>query len=210
MESAPAASSPCSSNTQVCETPPGAMSGAHGHPSDSAATEVSGSHHMRLLTILCLLLVAAKFGTSLAHVAELPGKLRLDEATYRAVQTISYPRFTLAGLLGEFGGMIALVVLLAVTPYGTNRFWWTAAALACLLAGHATYWLMTHPVNSVWVKDLDMSATGSTFFSTSADTKAADWKTLRNRWELSHAIIAGLVTLSLISIAAATSLLETT
>src|SRR5262249_15384637 len=160
------------SNIQGREMLPGAMSGTHGHPSDSAATEASGSHHMRLLTILCLMLVAAKFGTSLAHVAELPGKLRLDEATYRAVQTIYYPGFTLVGLVGEFGGMIALVVLLALTPYGTNRFWWTAVALACLLAGHATYWLMTHPLNPVWVKDLDMSATGSTFFSTSADAKA--------------------------------------
>jgi hypothetical protein len=41
---------------------------------------------MRFLTILCLMLVATKFGASLAHVAELPGKLRLDEATYKAVQ----------------------------------------------------------------------------------------------------------------------------
>lgn len=34
---------------------------------------------MRLLTILCLVLVAMKSRTSLAHVAELPGKLQLDE-----------------------------------------------------------------------------------------------------------------------------------
>jgi hypothetical protein len=59
---------------------------------------------MRFMTILCLMLVATKFGTSLAHVAELPGKLRLDEATYKAVQPIYYPGFTLVGLVGEFGG----------------------------------------------------------------------------------------------------------
>jgi hypothetical protein len=35
--------------------------------------------------------------------------------------------------------MMALAVLLFLTPYGTSRFWWTAAALAFLLAGHATY-----------------------------------------------------------------------
>jgi hypothetical protein len=45
---------------------------------------------MRFMTILCLMLVATKFGTSLAHVAELPGKLRLNEATYKAVQPIYY------------------------------------------------------------------------------------------------------------------------
>jgi len=103
---------------------------------------------MRFLTILCLMLVAAKFGTSLAHVAELPGKLRLDEATYKAVQAIYYPGFTIVGLVGEFGGIIALAVLLYLTPFGANRFWWTVAALAFLVAGHATYWLMTHPVNN--------------------------------------------------------------
>jgi hypothetical protein len=162
---------------------------------------------MRPLTILCLMLVAAKFGTSLAHVAELPGKLRLDEATYKAVQAIYYPGFTLVGLVGELGGMIALGVLLYLTPYGTNRFWWTVAALAFLLAGHATYWLMTHPVNNFWVKNIAMSAPGSTFFSTLAGANAGDCTELRNRWELSHAIIAGFVTLSLISLALVTSLL---
>jgi hypothetical protein len=146
---------------------------------------------MRVLTILCLMLVAAKFGTSLAHVAELPGKLRLDEATYKAVQAIYYPGFTIVGLVGEFGGIIALAVLIYLTPYGNNRFWLTVAALVFLLAGHATYWLMTHPVNNFWVKDVAMSAPGSTFFSTFAGAKAGDWTELRNRWELSHAIIAG-------------------
>ena len=34
---------------------------------------------MRVPTILCLLLVATKFGAALAHVAGLPGKLRLEE-----------------------------------------------------------------------------------------------------------------------------------
>lgn len=163
---------------------------------------------MRILTVLCLLLVASKFGTSLAHVAELPGKLRLDEATYKAVQAIYYPGFTLVGLVGEFGGMLALAALLYLTPYGTNRFWWTAAALAFLLAGHATYWLMTHPVNNFWVKDVAMSAPGSTFFSTFTGSAEGGWTELRNRWELSHVIIAAFATLSLISIAVATSHFE--
>ena len=55
---------------------------------------------MRAFTILCLMLVATKFGMSLAHVLELPGKLRLDEATYKAVQAIYYPGFTIAGFIG--------------------------------------------------------------------------------------------------------------
>ncbi len=163
---------------------------------------------MRSFTIFALLLVAVTFALTLAHALELPGKLRLDEATYKAVQAIYYPGFTLGGLVGEFGGLIALAVLLYLTPFGTSRFWWTTAAFVFLVAAHGTYWVMTHPVNNFWVKDVAMSAPGSTFFSTFAGGKAGDWTELRNRWELSHVIRAGLATLSLISIAVATSLFE--
>jgi hypothetical protein len=37
---------------------------------------------------------------------------------------------------------------------------------------------MTHPVNNFWVKDVAMSAPGSTFFSTFADGNAGDWTEL--------------------------------
>jgi hypothetical protein len=40
------------------------------------------------LSILGLLLVAVTMGLSLAHALEFPGKLRLDEASYRTVQAI--------------------------------------------------------------------------------------------------------------------------
>jgi hypothetical protein len=162
---------------------------------------------MRAFTILTLLLVAILFGQVLAHALELPGKLRLDESTYKAVQAIYYPGFTIGGFVGEVGGMIALAVLLYLTPYGTSRFWWTAAALLFLASSHGTYWLMTHPVNNFWVKDVAMSAPGSTFFSTFAGSKPGEWTELRNVWELSHVIRACLATLSLISIAMATSLI---
>jgi hypothetical protein len=67
--------------------------------------------------------------------------------------------------------------------------------------------LLTHPVNNFWVKDVAMSAPGSLFFSIVPGQRTDDWK-LRNIWELSHAVIFGFVTLSLLSIAAATSFIE--
>jgi hypothetical protein len=70
------------------------------------------------------------------------------------------------------------------------------------------YWLITHPVNNFWVKDVAMSAPGSFFFSIFAGRRTGDWTELRNIWELSHAAILGFVTLSLLSIAAATSFIE--
>ncbi len=164
---------------------------------------------MRALTILSLLLVAVTMGLSLAHALEWPGKLRLNEAAYKTTQAIYYPGFTFGGLVGEFGGMIALAVLLYLTPFVTSRFCWTAAALLLMVAAHGTYWLMTHPINNFWVKDVATSAAGSTFFSIFAGTRTGDWTELRNVWELSHVIRACWHMLSLISIAMATSLFAT-
>jgi uncharacterized membrane protein SpoIIM required for sporulation len=52
-----------------------------------------------ILSVVALLLLAVTLGLSLAHALEFPGKLRLDEHGYRAVQAIYYPVFTIGGLL---------------------------------------------------------------------------------------------------------------
>jgi hypothetical protein len=163
---------------------------------------------MRVLTITTLLLVAVTMGLSLAHALEFPGKLRLDESAYKTVQPIYYPGFTFGGLVGEFGGMFALAVLLYLTPYGSRRFWWTLTALICLVANHATYWVFTHPVNNFWVKDVAVTGPGSTFFSIFAGEPSDDWQQWRNRWEFSHVARAGLAMLSLMSMTVAATFFE--
>jgi hypothetical protein len=155
-----------------------------------------------ILSILALVLVAITMGLALAHALEFPGKLRLDEVSYRAVQAIYYPGFTIGGLIGEFGALLLLPVLLYLTPFGSQRFWWIAAAFACLALGHAIYWLVTHPTNSVWLKDTDISGLGATFFSAFAGTDA-DWRHLRNVWEFSHVARAVLAMAGLVSMAVA-------
>jgi hypothetical protein len=150
------------------------------------------------LSVLALLLVAVTMGLSLAHALEFPGKLRLDEPTYRAVQAIYYPGFTIGGLVGEFGSMLLLAVLLFLTPMNTDRFWWTAAAFALLVVGHGTYWFVTHPVNSAWLKETQLSEVSQFFFGLfSAPT--GDWQHMRNVWEWSHVARAGLATLAFLS-----------
>jgi hypothetical protein len=150
------------------------------------------------LSVLALLLVALTMGLSLAHALEFPGKLRLDEPTYRAVQAIYYPGFTIGGLVGEFGSMLVLAFLLYLTPYNTERFWWTAAALALLVAGHTAYWIVTHPVNSAWLKDTQLTGASQFFFGLFS-TPNADWMHMRNVWEWSHVARAGLATLAFLS-----------
>ncbi|MBX3501223.1 MAG: DUF1772 domain-containing protein [Alphaproteobacteria bacterium] len=144
-----------------------------------------------ILSVTALLLVAVTMGLSLAHALEFPGKLRLDESTYRAVQAIYYPGFTIGGLIGEFGGMLALVALLILVPTAGERFWWIVAALGLLVVGHATYWIVTHPVNAAWLKDTELAGMSRMFFGLFS-APDADWKHMRSVWEYSHVARAGL------------------
>ena len=163
-----------------------------------------------LLEILAVLLVAVAMGLALAHALELPGKMRLSRETYLKVQSIYYPGFAIGGAVGELGGMIAVLLLLLVSPLARDgRFWLTLAAFLSLAAMHAVYWLLTHPVNNFWLTNVQLSPAASSFFrAASADSNGsarADWTVLRDQWECSHVIRAalGLISLTLLVTAVA-------
>jgi len=100
-----------------------------------------------VLQVLTVILVVLAMAPALAHALELPGKMRLTKDAYLAMQPIYYPGFTIAGGLGEAGGMISTSILLALTPLGSADFWPTLVALLGLIGMQAVYWLFTHPVN---------------------------------------------------------------
>jgi hypothetical protein len=78
-----------------------------------------------------------------------------------------------------------------------------------LVGMQAVYWILTHPVNRFWLRGQTLGASGSSFFSIASAGRAQgepgseDWKRLRNRWEYSHVIRAGLALVSFISLATA-------
>ena len=144
------------------------------------------------LQILSVMLVAVAMALSLAHALEFPGKLRLSETEYRAVQPIYYPGFTI-GALSEPLGMLSLLLLAVFTPREGLAFWLIAAALALLIAMHAVYWLVTHPVNKVWLKDTKVSGAGGRFFGVGGtQAPKLTWEEARDRWEYSHVARAAL------------------
>lgn len=155
--------------------------------------------------VITLMLVAVSMAMSLAHALEFPGKRRLSEAEYRVVQPIYYPGFTFGGLFGEFGGMLATAILLFATP-AEIPFWLVLAAFALLLLAHALYWLLTHPVNKVWLNKQELGGAGSTFFGVGGATAPADFKAARDRWEYSHVVRAACSFVALALIATATAL----
>lgn len=155
------------------------------------------------LQIVTVILVAFAMTPALAHALEFPGKRRLSKNVYVAVQKVYYPGFTLAGV-AEPVAIIATLVLLFVTPPGHGPFWLTLFALLCLIGMHAVYWLVTHPVNKVWLEGEKLSESGVRFFSTASGSgqsnasNPGDWKQLRDRWEHSHVARAILAALALI------------
>ena len=156
------------------------------------------------LQVAALALVAVALTGTLAHALELPGKLRLGREDYLTVQGIYYPGFTRAGL-AEPAAILALLVLLVMTPSGP-RFWLTLGAFLAMVAVHAIFWLVTQPVNRIWVAELDLGRADAAFFETGRRAPEADWTALRDRWERSHLVRAIASSIAFLLLATATAL----
>jgi energy-converting hydrogenase Eha subunit A len=158
--------------------------------------------------IISTILVALAMAMALAHALELPGKMRLARENYLAVQTIYYPGFTIAGGIGEVGGLISTLVLLILTPPGSVAFWLMLVAFVGLIGMQAVYWIVTHPVNKYWLQGEALKGFGSAFFGLDPANRSqpqsaavpTDWAALRDRWEYSHVVRAALGLVSLIAL----------
>jgi hypothetical protein len=164
-----------------------------------------------LLQVVAVLLASFAMSLALAHALELPGKLRLSKEDYIVTQTIYYPGFTIGGI-GEALAVVAALALLLTTPSYNAAFWWTLAGFLCLLAMQAAYWVLTHPVNKFWTKDLDLKGLSAGFFAfgskraVDASNKPDEkWINFRNRWEYSYVFRALLSVAALISLTVATA-----
>ncbi|RWL99924.1 MAG: DUF1772 domain-containing protein [Mesorhizobium sp.] len=152
--------------------------------------------------VLTVILVASAMAMALAHALELPGKLRLGRQEYFVIQRIYYPGFTIGGGLAEVGGIVAAFALM-LTSSGIVRFWLIAGALVALLIMQLVFWFMTQPINKHWLQEVELTSPAKRFFATGGKDETPlsptqEWTALRNRWELSHVVRAGLAMLSLI------------
>jgi len=146
--------------------------------------------------IVSIVLVALAMAPALAHLLEFPGKSRLTKDAYLTVQPIYYPGFTIAGGVGEVGGLIAVLAVLLLTPRGTTAFWLRLVALAAMLGMQVVFWLFTQPVNKFWLQSTTLDGFGEAFFNVGSHHVRPDdpagWKKIRDRWEYSHIARAGL------------------
>jgi hypothetical protein len=153
-----------------------------------------------LLRALTLVLVLLAVVPAMAHVLELPGKLRLSKEEYAVVQRIYYPGFTLAGI-GEPLAIVSIALMLVFAPPQTETIWLLLAGASMALM-HAVYWFVTHPVNKFWLQEAELGTAGAGFFSLGSKgkqtaTPTSEWMALRNRWEFSHVVRAFFAALGL-------------
>jgi hypothetical protein len=134
---------------------------------------------LEVLRFLALLTVTLVFAMAFAHVMELPGKLRLDGPAWLLVQHNLYVAFGPAGAVLE-----PLAIMLAWLLAGLSRKSGRPYGLSLLAALCVTLGLLEW---TVVVRPLNMLLNGWT-----AATLPSDWTACRNRWELGHAIHAGL------------------
>ncbi len=130
-----------------------------------------------------LLLTSLSMSAALAHLFELPNKIKLSGEEYLIVQQI-YRGWSLAGIL-VVGALISTFVLAIMVRKKEKVFTLTLIALFCILATQILFWVFTYPVNRVtdnWA------------------SLPADWIGLREQWEYSHAMGAVLHVIALINL----------
>lgn len=129
---------------------------------------------MRLVAIWLASLGAAP---ALAHLLEMPAKLRYDGALWVTLLHTLYPAFGTLGAVFEVGALAAVLLLAWLLRGSGPAFRWTAIGAACLVAAHAAFWIWVAPVNA---------ALGGT----SPDALPENWMRLRAQWEYTHAVRA--------------------
>ncbi len=118
--------------------------------------------------------VVLVFSMLLAHVLEIPGKMRLDGADWLTVQQHLYIAFAPAGAVGEIASILLAWALFFRLRQTAGRGQALAAAL-CVSAALALWFILVAPMNA--------RLNGWT-----AASLPADWTATRNRWEAGHAL----------------------
>jgi hypothetical protein len=136
----------------------------------------------RLATIL---LTALSMGAALAHLLEMPAKLDYGGALWLTLlQTLYTPAFgPIAGPI-EVAAVFASIVLVFLVRKRRPALFWTVLGAACVAVADAIFWIRVEPVNSA-------------LLPLTPQTLPADWASLRDQWEYSHATRAVLQILGL-------------
>jgi hypothetical protein len=147
----------------------------------------SALHAGRFVAIMT---TAIAMSASVAHLMELPAKMRFEPSLYVRLHRTLYPNFgRIAGPAEGVAVVTSAALALWTRRTGSRAFPFTAAAAGCLAAAHGVFWTVVNPVNVEMVK-------------WPLDAIPPDWMSARDHWEYGHAVRAGLVTAALAGLVA--------
>ena len=124
-----------------------------------------------------IMLMALAMTAAVAHVMELPPKMKFEPRLYVMLHRTLFPNFGRVAGTAEFLALVA-VIGLAWRMHGEgSTFALTLVSTILMVAAHGVFWVLVQPANT-------------TMAGWSLDAIPADWTRWRNRWEYSHAIRA--------------------
>ncbi|MFO1432442.1 MAG: DUF1772 domain-containing protein [Candidatus Competibacteraceae bacterium] len=138
---------------------------------------------LNLVRFLSLFFAALALIPAGAHLAELPNKIGLSASDYLVVQQI-YRGWALAGIV-VIGALLSTLVLVLMLYSRRKPFMLALIAFLCIAGTQIIFWTFTYPVNQQ---------------TANWTVLPANWPALRDQWEYSHAVSAGLNLIALVSL----------
>jgi hypothetical protein len=125
---------------------------------------------INVMRFTSLLFTVLALSAAMAHLFELPNKIKLPAEQYLIVQQI-YRGWSLLGIIVILAFVSTLVLLIMVRHDG-KAFSLTLTALLWILSTQMIFWIFTYPVNQQ---------------TNNWTVLPANWEDLRRQWEYSHA-----------------------
>lgn len=128
-------------------------------------------NRVNVASFVSLTLTAVVMAGAVAHLLELPAKMKLNGPEYLTVQQI-YRGWALLGTV-IYAALAATLVLVIMVRTQRRVLRRVVLAILCMVAAQVVFWGYTYPVNQ----------------ETSNWTLLPEhWQQLRVRWEFSHAV----------------------
>jgi hypothetical protein len=137
---------------------------------------------MSVLRFLAVMLCALALAPALAHLLELPNKMRLSREEYFVVQQIYAGWWMLAVVV--LGALLATLLLAIVSRLKRKGFAPALIAFLCIAGTQIVFWAFTYPMNQQTANWTLMPE---------------NWLAMRKQWEYSHAASAVLNLVALVS-----------
>jgi len=132
---------------------------------------------LRICRFIAIYLTAITLSLTLAHLLEMPAKMRYTGDLYMAVQHTLYFYFAWVGAIAEIGAIGFLIAVAILLRKRGKVFYLTLIATVCVATGLAVWFAFVSPANTQMAAWHELPL-------------PSNWMSVRNQWEWGHAVSA--------------------